>query len=84
LADNTTPHERLILTVLGWLAEFERHLIVARTSMGRKRAKGRGVLFGRAQADAAPTPRSHRASRWRRRDADGHHPQLPLGLSQAR
>jgi hypothetical protein len=29
------------------LAEFERHLIVARTGEGRKRAKARGVLFGR-------------------------------------
>ena len=28
-ADTTTPHGRLILTVLGGLAEFERHLIVA-------------------------------------------------------
>ena len=25
----------------------ERHLIIARTSEGRKRAKSRGVLFGR-------------------------------------
>ena len=46
-ADTTTPHGRLILTVLGGLAEFERHLIVARTSEGRKRAAARGVLFGR-------------------------------------
>jgi DNA invertase Pin-like site-specific DNA recombinase len=35
-ADTTTPHGRLILTVLGGLAEFERHLIAARTSEGRK------------------------------------------------
>jgi DNA invertase Pin-like site-specific DNA recombinase len=46
-ADTTTPHGRLILTVLGGLAEFERHLIVARTSEGRKRARAHGVLFGR-------------------------------------
>ena len=46
-ADTTTPHGRLILTVLGGLAEFERHLIVARTSEGRKRARVHGVLFGR-------------------------------------
>src|SRR5262245_64919660 len=46
-ADTTTPHGRLILTVLGGLAEFERHLIIARTSEGRKRAKDRGLLFGR-------------------------------------
>ena len=43
----TTPHGRLILTVFGGLAEFERHLIVARTSEGRKRARAHGVLFGR-------------------------------------
>jgi DNA invertase Pin-like site-specific DNA recombinase len=46
-ADTTTPHGRLMLTVLGGLAEFERSLIVARTGEGRKRAKDRGVKFGR-------------------------------------
>ena len=46
-ADTTAPHSRLILTVLGGLAEFERELIRARTSEGRKRAKARGQLMGR-------------------------------------
>jgi DNA invertase Pin-like site-specific DNA recombinase len=46
-ADTTTPHGRLMLTVLGGLAEFERELIRARTDDGRKRAKARGVRFGR-------------------------------------
>jgi DNA invertase Pin-like site-specific DNA recombinase len=46
-ADTTTPHGRLMLTVLGGLAEFERHLILARTDEGRKRAQARGVKFGR-------------------------------------
>src|SRR5919198_3196452 len=46
-ADTTTPHGRLMLTVLGGLAEFERELIRARTGEGRKRAKERGVKFGR-------------------------------------
>lgn len=45
--DTTTPHGRLMLTVLGGLAEFERHLILARTTEGRKRAQTRGVRFGR-------------------------------------
>ena len=45
--DTTTPHGRLMLTVLGGLAEFERHLILARTDEGRKRAQARGVRFGR-------------------------------------
>ena len=45
-ADTTTPHGRLMLTVLGGLAEFERELIRARTDE-RKRAQARGVRFGR-------------------------------------
>ena len=46
-ADTTTAHGRLMLTVLGGLAEFERELIRARTAEGRKRAMARGVQFGR-------------------------------------
>ena len=46
-ADTTTAHGRLMLTVLGGLAEFERELIRARTDEGRKRAQARGVRFGR-------------------------------------
>ena len=46
-ADTPTPHGRLMLTVLGGLAEFERHLILTRTSEGRQRAQQRGVRFGR-------------------------------------
>src|SRR4030088_2188711 len=46
-ADTTTPHGRLMLTILGGLAEFERELIRARTGDGRKRAQARGVRFGR-------------------------------------
>jgi DNA invertase Pin-like site-specific DNA recombinase len=46
-ADTTSPHGRLMLTILGGLAEFERELIRARTSDGRTRAKERGVRFGR-------------------------------------
>jgi len=46
-ADTTTPHGRLMLTILGGLAEFERELIRARTGEGRQRAQARGVRFGR-------------------------------------
>jgi DNA invertase Pin-like site-specific DNA recombinase len=49
-ADTTSPHGRLMLTVLGGLAEFERELIIARTGEGRTRAKDRGVKFGRPRA----------------------------------
>jgi DNA invertase Pin-like site-specific DNA recombinase len=46
-ADTTTAHGRLMLTVLGGLAEFERELIRVRTSEGRERARARGVRMGR-------------------------------------
>jgi DNA invertase Pin-like site-specific DNA recombinase/predicted nucleotidyltransferase len=46
-ADTTTPHGRLMVTVLGGLAEFERELIRARTGEGRQRAKARGQHMGR-------------------------------------
>ena len=43
----TSAHGKLVVTVLGGLAEFERHLILARTAEGRKRTQARGVRFGR-------------------------------------
>jgi DNA invertase Pin-like site-specific DNA recombinase len=45
-ADTTTPR-RLILTVLGGLAEFERHLIIAPAGARASSAPRGGVLFGR-------------------------------------
>jgi DNA invertase Pin-like site-specific DNA recombinase len=46
-ADTTTAHGRLMLAVLGGLAEFERELIRSRTAEGRARAVARGVRLGR-------------------------------------
>jgi DNA invertase Pin-like site-specific DNA recombinase len=46
-ADTTSPHGRLMLTILGGLAEFESELIRSRTTEGRNRAKSRGVKLGR-------------------------------------
>ena len=46
-ADTTAPHGRLMLTVLGGLAEFERALVRARTGEGGARAVARGVKMGR-------------------------------------
>ena len=46
-ADTTIPHGRLMLAVLGGLAEFERGLIRARTAEGRRQAVARGVRLGR-------------------------------------
>jgi DNA invertase Pin-like site-specific DNA recombinase len=64
-ADTTTAHGRLMLTVLGGLAEFERSLILARTSEGRTRAKARGVKFGK------PTLTPHQRSEALARRAAG-------------
>jgi hypothetical protein len=41
------PHGKLIVAVLGALAEFERSMILARTADGRAMAQARGVRFGR-------------------------------------
>jgi DNA invertase Pin-like site-specific DNA recombinase len=46
-ADTTTAHGRLMLTILGGLAEFERELIRSRTAEGRARAVAMGVRLGR-------------------------------------
>ena len=45
-ANTSTAIGKLMLTVLGGLAEFERSLIALRTSDGRERAKKSGVRFG--------------------------------------
>ena len=45
-ADTTTPHGKLMLPILGGLAEFARSLILTRTGEGRARAMARGVKLG--------------------------------------
>src|SRR6516165_3612191 len=56
-ADTTTPHGKLLLTVLGGLAEFERELIRARTQGPRREIRPPG------QADSPPAPRGPPAAR---------------------
>ena len=46
-ADTTTPTGKLILTVLGGLAEFERSLIAEQTAEGRECARRAGRRLGR-------------------------------------
>jgi DNA invertase Pin-like site-specific DNA recombinase len=46
-ANTDTPQGRLMVTILSALADWERSLIVARTSEGRVRALREGVKFGR-------------------------------------
>src|SRR6516162_4505195 len=64
-ADTTTPHGRLMLTVLGGLAEFERHLILSRTAEGRTRAQANGVRFEEAFAHALSKSRGATQTRCR-------------------
>jgi DNA invertase Pin-like site-specific DNA recombinase len=66
-ADTTTSHGRLMLTVLGGLAEFERELIRARTTEGRERAKARGVKLGRKPK---MTPHQQQEARRRRQSGE--------------
>jgi DNA invertase Pin-like site-specific DNA recombinase len=53
-ADTTTAHGRLIVTVLGGLAEFERELIVSRTGEGRARQGKRREVRTNADPHASP------------------------------
>jgi hypothetical protein len=46
-ADTTSPSGRMVMTIFAGIAEFERTLIISRTSDGRLAAKARGVTFGR-------------------------------------
>src|SRR5580704_8886554 len=66
-ADTTTSHGRLMLTVLGGLAEFEKELIRAHTSEGRERARARGVKLAANRNDRTPEARGHPTPRpqWR-------------------
>jgi DNA invertase Pin-like site-specific DNA recombinase len=65
-ADTTSAAGRLMLTILGGLAEFERELIKARTAEGRERAKRQGVRMGRKHK---LTP--HQQEEVRKRKAEG-------------
>jgi DNA invertase Pin-like site-specific DNA recombinase len=47
LADTATSTGRLMVAVLGELADVERNLIRTRTAKGRSRAKARGQHMGR-------------------------------------
>ena len=47
LWDTSSSQGRLVSTILASVTEFERELIVERTSIGRERAMAAGVKFGR-------------------------------------
>lgn len=47
LIDTTKPEGKVVISLLGYVAETERQLINERTAQGRERAKQKGVQFGR-------------------------------------
>ena len=65
-ADTATSTGRLMIAVLGGLADVERDLIRTRTAEGRSRAKARGQHMG---GPPALTPQQ--AAEARKRRADG-------------
>jgi DNA invertase Pin-like site-specific DNA recombinase len=64
-ADTSTSTGRLMIAVLGGLADVERDLIRTRTAEGRSRAKARGQHMGRP---SALTPQQAAEARQRRHD----------------
>jgi DNA invertase Pin-like site-specific DNA recombinase len=48
--DTTTAHGKLMLTIMGGIAEFERELIQARCEEGIAKAREQGKKFGRPSA----------------------------------
>ena len=50
--DTTTPTGKLLYTILSSLAQFERDILVERTSEGLKAARARGRVGGRPKTDA--------------------------------
>ena len=43
----TTAQDRLVVSILAAISEFEREIILSRISEGRKRARQNGIRFGR-------------------------------------
>lgn len=65
-ADTATSTGRLMIAVLGGLADVERDLIRTRTAEGRRRAKARGQHMGRPPAF---TPEQQGEARRRRAES---------------
>jgi len=57
--DTSSSQGRLLSTLLAAIAEFERDLIRERTGEGRKRARAKGVKFGRIHDRCYPSEPLH-------------------------
>ncbi|MDF2907942.1 MAG: resolvase, terminal domain protein [Herbinix sp.] len=52
--DTSSPSGKLMLTIFSGMAQFERDLLLQRTSEGRTMAKKRGVVMGRPKTGGKP------------------------------
>jgi DNA invertase Pin-like site-specific DNA recombinase len=62
--DLSTPSGRLMMQLLGAMAEFERALIVERVNAGLKNARVKGIKLGRPKL--TDLSKASRVTRWRR------------------
>src|ERR1700757_5069004 len=69
-ADTTTHAGKMIMTIFAGIAEFERGLILERTSAGREAARKRGVRFG-LKGPLEVSPGNQRRTVRRRTPYDG-------------
>jgi DNA invertase Pin-like site-specific DNA recombinase len=81
--DLSTPSGRLMMQLLGAMAEFERSLIVERVKAGLRNARSKGKQLGRPRL--SDLTRASRTTRWRReRKSGSYKPESnsPVPLSQ--
>ena len=61
--DTSTASGRMMFSILGSLAEYERELIKERTILGQQRARAKGVKFGRPRTITENTKQAIRLMR---------------------
>ncbi len=85
--DASTPHGRLVYTIISGYAEFERGFLSERTKQGMQAAKARGVRLGRppklTQAQVQAARRKLAAGRASLRDLAKRYDVHPWTLSRA-
>jgi DNA invertase Pin-like site-specific DNA recombinase len=81
--DSTSEVGRLMLTIMGGIAEFERDLIRKRCEEGIERAKANGKQFGRPSAFGCRTTRPDCRALHSRRDNGGVRGRRGDGLANA-
>lgn len=79
--DLGTPSGRLMMQLLGVMAEFERSLIVERLRAGLKNARSKGKALGSPKL--IDLSKASRVTRWRRKAEEGAPPQSQMTMPSA-